>query len=335
MHIIILSQENIELSELEASTLLELRIYTRKNQYMFSDIDKNNIKKISRLAYSKKILEILFICNPKDMSNALYEYDFSKIYKKNFCLRIHDDKLGNKPDNKHNNTTQRFNEAEYASNIWKSLEKQKIKPRVNLKNPETLIEIIIINNNAFVCKQIWDNKEDFESRKAHHKQELHPTAMHPKMARALINILNPKSKEKIIDPMCGAGGILTEAALMNIKCIGYDIDQPQLDRARINLGNLKNCKLKKADATKIKNLKNIVTDLPYGKSSKKSSEIIKLYAEFIKNISGRAVIVFPDFVNYKKILKENLNKKLLVKKIISHYVHKSLTRKIVVIDKKL
>lgn len=322
-----LSQENIELSELEASTLLELKAYTRKKHYLIGNIDKKNQKKISRLAYSKKVLEILFICNPKNMDNALYEYDFSKIYKKNFCLRIHQDL---KEDKHH----QQINESEYASNIWKSLENKKIKPEVKLSNPETLIEIIIIDNDAFVCKQIWDNKEDFESRKAHHKQELHPTAMHPKMARSLINILNPGSEEQIIDPMCGAGGILTEAALMNIKCIGYDIDQPQLNRARINLGNVKKYKLKKADATKIKNLRNIVTDLPYGKSSKKSSEIIKLYSSFVKNISGRAVIVFPDFVNYKKILKENLDKKLEVKKIIDHYVHKSLTRKIVLMDKK-
>lgn len=322
MHLLVLSQENIELSELEATQLLELRIFTREKNIIYSNIDKKNIKKTPRLAYTKKILELLFICNPKDLDEALFNFDFKKYYKKNFCLRIHDD-------------TQKYKEIDYAKYIWQSLESHNnIKPKVELENPETLIEIIIIDDKAFVCKQLWINEKTFESRKAHLKPELHPTAMHPRMASALINILNPKPSEKIIDPFCGAGGIITEASLMKIKSIGYDIDEIQLKRAKINLGKSKIVELKKRDATKIKNLKNVVTDLPYGKSSKKTSEINKLYSAFIKNISGRAVIIFPDFSDYKKILKNNLNKRLEVKKIISHYVHKSLTRKIVLIDKK-
>ncbi len=322
MHLIILSQENIELSELEATQLLELKASTRDKNILYSRIERKNIKKIPRLAYTKKILELLFMCNPKDLSDALLNFDFKKHYKKNFCLRIHDD-------------TQRYKETDYAKYVWRSLESHnKIRPRVDLEKPATLIETIIIEDKAFVCKQIWTNEKTFESRKAHLKQELHPTAMHPRMASALVNILNPEKGTTIIDPFCGAGGIIHEAALMKIKSIGYDIDDVQLRRAKINLKGLKGFKLEKKDATKIKNLKNIVTDLPYGKSSKKTSEINSLYSRFIKNISGRAVIVFPDFSDYKKILKNDLNRKLEVKKIISHYVHKSLTRKIVLIDKK-
>ncbi|MGV8150281.1 MAG: DNA methyltransferase [Candidatus Woesearchaeota archaeon] len=321
MHLILLSQENIALSEIEASSLLELKAFTRQKHIIFSNIDKKNLNKISRLACTKKVLELLFICNVKDLGDALLNFDFKKYYAESFCLRIHDDK-------------HRFNESEYAKYIWRSLESKKIIPKVHLDNPKTLIEILIISNKAFVCRQLLNNKEHFGLRKAHLMPELHPTAMHPRMAKALINILNPKKGEKIIDPFCGAGGIIREASLMNIKSEGYDIDEIQIRRAKINLGNIKNFKLKKCDATKIKNLKNIVTDLPYGKSSKKTTEINKLYSSFVKNIIGRAVIVFPNFSDYKKILQENLNKKLVVKKIINHYVHKSLTRKIVVIDEK-
>jgi len=322
MHLIILSQENIELSELEASSLLELKIFTRQDNIIFSNIDKKNLKKTWRLAYTKKILELLFMCNPKDLSDALLNFDFKKQYKKNFCLRIHDDK-------------KEYKETDYAKYIWQSLEQNsKIKPKVELENPETLIEVIILYNKAFICKQVWKSDAHFESRKAHHKPELHPTAMHPRMARGLVNILNSAKNDLIIDPFCGAGGILMEASLMNIKSYGYDIDDAQLRRAKINMKGLKSFQLEKKDATKIKNIKNVVTDLPYGKSSKKTSQINNLYSNFIKNITGRAVVVFPDFSDYKKILKSNLNKKLQVKKIINHYVHKSLTRKIVLIDEK-
>ncbi|MGV8140887.1 MAG: hypothetical protein ACP5NW_00435, partial [Candidatus Woesearchaeota archaeon] len=78
-----------------------------------------------------------------------------------------------------------------------------------------------------------------------------------------------------------------------------------------------------------------VTDLPYGKSSKKSHELIDLYSIFLKNISGKAVVVMPSFMPYKALLDKNLPKQLAVTNIISHYIHKSLTRKIIVIDRKI
>ena len=175
----------------------------------------------------------------------------------------------------------------------------------------------------------------FESRKAHLKPVLHPTAMHPKMARALINIVNSNN---IIDPFCGACGILTEAGLLGIKFIGYDIDKNVLESARKNLEyydvDSKHYKLILKDSTTLKNLQNVVTDLPYGKSSKKSEELITLYAKFLKNLSGRAVIVMPDFMPYKKLIDKNLPKSLVVLTVIDHYVHKSLTRKIIIVDKK-
>jgi hypothetical protein len=150
--------------------------------------------------------------------------------------------------------------------------------------------------------------------------------------------LNTRPEEKVIDPFCGACGILTEAGLLGLRFEGYDIDSNILDDAVKNLEyydiDSKHYTLEVKDSTKISGLKNIVTDLPYGKSSKKSDELVKLYSEFLANISGKAVVVMPDFMPYKSLLNKNLDKKLLVTDIIDNYVHKSLTRKIIVIDLK-
>jgi len=326
-HLLLLSQENIGLSIYEASSLLELKKYELKKSLLLTKIDKNNIKKINRLANTKKIFRLLLQTDTSSLEKSLEIYDWSKIYKTNFCIRIHMMEPIKKV----------FEERECAKFIWRSLVKNNIKPKVNLDNPKTLIEIFVLKKISYICLLLYENIEHFENRKAHMKPALHPTAMHPKLARTLINILNPGDKEIIIDPFCGACGILTEAGLMKIRFKGFDIDKAMINRAFINLGHyhIKNIDIKQKDATKQKNLKYVVTDLPYGKSSKKSDEIIKLYSEFIKNISGRSVIVFPDFVDYKKILRMNLNKKFSVKKVLSHYVHKTLTRKIVVIDKKI
>jgi hypothetical protein len=77
-----------------------------------------------------------------------------------------------------------------------------------------------------------------------------------------------------------------------------------------------------------------VTDLPYGKSSKRSEALLSLYAKFLRNLAGRSVVIMPNFMPYKKLLEKNLPKSLSVIDIIDHYVHKSLTRKIILIDTK-
>jgi len=325
-YVLQLSQENIGLSAYEASSLLELKSPSLRSNLLLAAISKENLKKLSRLAYTKKAFETLFQCKAGALEKSLLEYDWQKHYEKDFCLRIH--LVGS--------SKKTYAEPDFARFIWRSLARNDIKPKVNLDNPHTGIEIFILKSDAFVCKKVFENLEHFEGRKAHMKPALHPTAMHPKMAKGLVNILNPHEGTSIIDPFCGAGGILLEASMMKIKSVGYDIDRPMLNRARINMLHYKIrpglYRLVNKDSLTLKRVENVVTDLPYGKSSKKSSEIIGLYSRFIKKISGRSVIVFPDFVDYRRILRQNLSKRLKVKKIISYYVHKTLTRKIVVID---
>jgi len=318
-----LSGENLKLARLEAESLLGLEQTKLEGSYLFCTIPTDSMKLIDRLAYTRKIYEIVYTTNRKNLEISLKEYPWMNYYEKNFCVRI--------------TSAEHYDERYYAGFVWQSLERN-TRPQVNLDNPSLLIEIFIDKDTATVSKLLYQNFETFENRKAHLKPILHPTAMHPKMARALINILNPDPKEKIIDPFCGACGILTEAGLLGLKFEGHDIDKKILESAKTNLEYYdikpEHYKLIQGDSTKIKNLKNIVTDLPYGKSSKKSHELIELYAKFLKNISGRAIIVMPDFLPYKKLLDKNLPKSVTVITIISHYVHKSLTRKIILIDKK-
>jgi len=326
--LIVLSMENIELSKYETIIFLGLKTYSMYGNLLIAEVPSSSIRKICRLSYAKKVFELLFECETVELKKKMSAYGWKSEYKKNFCLRIHHDEQSKK-------TSSEIDEKKYASYIWNSLEKSRIKPEVKLDNPVSAFEIFIDKKTCFACRLACENAEDFESRKTEFWPEHHPTTMNPRMARALVNLADC---DEIVDPFCGAGGILIEACLMDIKCKGYDIDKAMLERAEINLHHYgikkHECKLKRLDSTKLKNLKNIVTDLPYGKSSKKSVEITKLYSKFISRIAGRSVIVMPDFVNYKTILKKNLSKKLRIVKMIRHYVHKSLTRIIIIIDKK-
>ena len=224
-------------------------------------------------------------------------------------------------------TTVSIDVEELADIIWDKLKN----PKADMKNPKTILEIIF-SEKIFACLRLWENKEKFEERKAHLRPYNHPTSLHPRLARCLVNLTG---SGQILDPFCGSGGILIEAGLVGLKTIGYDTDEIMLKRAKKNLDSfkIKNYKFHNKDALKVnKKYKSIVTDLPYGKNSK-VKDLEKTYFEFLNNSFNfveKMIVVFPDFVNGKKLIKKTGWK---IKNNFSYYIHKSLTKEIFVLIK--
>ncbi|MBI3035182.1 methyltransferase domain-containing protein [Candidatus Woesearchaeota archaeon] len=248
-----------------------------------------------------------------------------------------------------------MSEKKLAIYIWNSVKD----PKVDLENPKTKIEIFIVKGRAYCGLSVFENKEDFESRKSHLRPFPHPSSLHPKLARALINISGIKDGT-LLDPFCGTGGFLIEAGLMNIKIIGYDISRTMVEGCKKNLEHfkIKACKIKNKNALSINDkFDYVVTDLPYGLNSNaylqynknsiqdKSNKINlknqqknqikaleKFYLKFLKNLRKRlkkkAVIIFPSYANCRKLLK---TAKLKMEKSFSIHVHRSLARRIVLL----
>ncbi len=313
MQIFLLSKQNIDLSKQEVLAL------TKKQDFMLIDnllIINSNFKDYRRLAYTKEVYDLLFISNPKNLLTDMKNFNWQKIYKTNFCLRTHNAKG--------------FREKTLAGYIWNKIKS----PKVNLKSPITEIHLFFIKNKVIGALLKYKNKQEFEKRKPHLRPELHPSSLNPRLARALINITGIE-KDKLLDPFCGSGGILIEAGLINLKPVGYDIDKIMLKRAEINLKHykIKNYKLKQQDATKIKTkFDYIVTDLPYSRKTKKQ-DLTKLYLNFLKTLKKilkkKAVIGFPNFIDYNQLIEKS---KLKIEKEITYYLHKSLTKKIIVLS---
>ncbi|MHA2380624.1 MAG: TRM11 family SAM-dependent methyltransferase [Candidatus Thorarchaeota archaeon] len=57
----------------------------------------------------------------------------------------------------------------------------------------------------------------------------------PKLCRSLLNLAGARPGDTVLDPFCGTGTLLMEAALLGMKCIGVDIDSDQVQGARSNL----------------------------------------------------------------------------------------------------
>jgi tRNA (guanine10-N2)-dimethyltransferase len=311
--IFLLSKQDLELSKQEVLAL------TNKQDFMLIDnllIINSNFKDYKRLAYTKEVYELLFISNPKNLLADMKNFNWQKIYKTNFCLRAHN--------------AEGFTEKQLASYIWSKIKS----PKVDLKSPKTDIHLFFIKNKAIAALSKYKNRQEFEKRRPHLRPELHPSSLNPRLARALINITGIK-KGKILDPFCGSGGILIEAGLSNLKPIGYDTDKIMLKRAEINLKHykIKDYQLKQQDAVKIKIKFNyIVADLPYSRNTKKQN-LAKLYLGFLKTLKKilkkKAVIGFPDFIDCRSLIEKS---KLKIEKEFSYYLHKSLTKKVIIIS---
>ncbi len=333
------SAENLKLSNQELEALFEIYDLDSKKQskHKITIINskkatKAKIKKLSNrssmLKFSGKLISET---SPKNLEKEFQKINWAFI-KCPFCLRI-------KTENPKLKEKIPALERTLSSIIWKSLKK----PSVDLENPITQITIII-NKKAYITEKIWEFKTGrFKDRDPKQKPAFHPTSLKPKLSRLLVNL--SRSKKSLLDPFCGAGSILIEASLLNIKTKGYDIDNRMIQKAFINLIHYK-CKnflLKKLDATKLhKELKSesveaIATDPPYGQSAYVGAkDISTLYKEFLTSASkvlkkgSYIALIHPHKLKKNKFLTKSL------KEISSHslYVHGGLTRKILVLKKK-
>ncbi|MBN2603816.1 MAG: methyltransferase domain-containing protein [Candidatus Thermoplasmatota archaeon] len=206
---------------------------------------------------------------------------------------------------------------------------------VKLQNPEVEVRAIITDTNVYVgVKKITIDRKQFEKRKAQFRPFFSPISLHPKLARALVNLSEIKKGQTLLDPFCGTGGILIEAGLISARIIGSDIDDKLVRGCRENLDfyNIKNYDLFCTDIGNVPEcvtkIDAVVTDLPYGKSTTtKGEEIRSLYGRAFDSISkvlkddGKAVIGIPD----KSLL--DLRKGLFeIKAIYPVKTHNSLTR---------
>jgi tRNA (guanine10-N2)-dimethyltransferase len=291
--IFLLSGEQPDLAREEVLALAGTEDYWQFENVLVADTDF----RYDRLAFTRKVYKHLFECSYKDLASEMDKFDWKSVYKKNFSIRIvniKDARLEEK-------------EAELAKYIWRQVQE----PRVDLKEAVTKIEIIVTEEKIFAGLVLKEIAQDFWSRRPCTRPETHPTTLAPKLARACVNLTGIPVGKVLCDPFCGTGGILIEAGLMRFNTLGFDISSKMLLKCEKNLDffGIKRFRLEKMDATSIRqNLDYVVSDLPYGKGSYASKEVNSLYLDFLKNLQGvlrhKAVIIFPDMVDHRKIIKQ-------------------------------
>lgn len=269
----------------------------------------------SRLGLSHAAFELFFVCNKNQLGKKIAGFSWQKHYKKNFKVTCHH--------------ADSCIERSIAQQVGEKIKNSK----AEMKKPVSWFNFFFVGDKVIAGKLLWQNNEDFESRKVHHWPAPHPTGTHPQIARAMVN-LTGISRGELVDPFCGAGGTLIEAGLMGFTPIGYDIQPELIAKAVKNLQGygIRNFLLAKKDALTLKNAKYLVADLPYGRNTPpKGLEI--LYAKFLARLKqvlkGKAVLGFPSNINYKQLIKKS---RLKIIGEYDYYINERLTKRIVVIS---
>ena len=196
--------------------------------------------------------------------------------------------------------------------------------RVSLSNPLLTVYLIFTDKGNY-----FGYAKPTVSPQRPKKVFRFPSELPWKLCRAMLSLAELNECETLCDPFCGTGSILLEAESMGIRSIGIDYDKKMCDGAKKNLAvNGYNSKIINSSYEHMEKIQDkidgIVTDLPYGISSKSSESPKKLVHDFISIIPKKKKIALM----CKRELADQIE--LKPAKRYEIYRHKSLTRTILV-----
>jgi len=178
-------------------------------------------------------------------------------------------------------------------------------------------------------------RQGWVARRPRSRAFFHPSAIFPKLSRALVNLSGVQPGEAFLDPFSGTGSLLIEASIVGAEPVGIDLARKMVRGARRNsikygqpwLGVIR------ADSRSlpIREVGGVATDIPYGRASsaagRKSSDVLRSLVEGAAGVipGGRKLVVM-----HPKSVKVEEAGGLRIEEELDIYIHRTLTRTITV-----
>jgi tRNA (guanine10-N2)-dimethyltransferase len=199
------------------------------------------------------------------------------------------------------------------------------KTEVDLENPEKTFKAYKKGEKIIITELVQDiDRGLYGKRKNQERPFSSPVSLDPVLARVLVNLSEVSAGETVLDPFCGTGGILIEAGLCGCGVAGLDVKEEMVKGTRENLeeyGIIAH-DIREGEASETLEIFDadvMITDLPYGKASKKEGEPVQAFLELLEEFDGKAVFMW----NEEKVGSYEAD--------FSVYIHRNLTRYIYVI----
>lgn len=327
-------------SELNAILCAEgygYKVLEKLDQVVRLEADLGCVEAAKRRAAFTRLCGLeLFSCKAemREIKKFTYSADLDKILeaKESFAVRV-------KRVKNYASTVDRMS---LERKLGESVLAKTTNTKVNLKNPDrTFIGVLTNEEFIFGVKLAEILPKPFVDRSPKKKPFFHPSAMQAKLARCMTNLARPIAGELVLDPLCGTGSILVEAALIGCRVLGSDVKRRMAKGAFRNMVHFhidpEGILVTDARSLPIKHVDCVVTDPPYGRSAttlkRSTRQIVEEVLKSAHNIirRGRRVcMATPRTLNIG-----HMAKTLGYEHSESHlvYVHRSLTREIGVFEK--
>jgi tRNA (guanine10-N2)-dimethyltransferase len=203
---------------------------------------------------------------------------------------------------------------------------------IDLAHPQLLVRALLSDDVCIIGKTLTQINR--------FRPYFYPGVLLPRIARAAVNLSGIKAHELIFDPFCGTGGLLLEAGLIGATALGSDVDSRMVFGTKMNLDYFGvESALLVQDAMRLalqdECVDAVTTDLPYGRSvsihAQSLGQLTEMALDEILRIlksGARAVLI-----SHNPIEREVLDVGFTIEGRHTQYVHKSLTREIVVVRK--
>ncbi len=214
---------------------------------------------------------------------------------------------------------------------------EKVEGRVSLDDPDREVSVYVGEGGKKTYLAITtprSMRQGWATRRPRSRAFFHPSAIFPKLSRALVNLSGAQPGEVFLDPFCGTGSLLIEASIVGAHPLGIDLARKMVRGARRNslkygqrwLGIVRG----DSRSLPVREVAAIATDIPYGRASSagglESGEILESLVEGASRALPEArklVVMHP------KSLEVGAGE-MRVENELDIYVHRTLTRTITV-----
>ena len=107
---------------------------------------------------------------------------------------------------------------------------------VDLDDPDHELRAVFSGDACVLGWLQVESVRDYGDRRPTDRPFFQPGGMNPLDARAVANIAGAAPGARLLDPMCGTGGVLIEAGLVGASVVGVDAQEKMVRGARENLG---------------------------------------------------------------------------------------------------
>src|SRR5262245_6602382 len=272
-------------------------------------------EELRRLAYSALVLDFLGAGTPDSLP-----FDAAAEVRGAYAIRV-------------SGASGRLRQALYRL-VWHALPD----PRVALNDPDTELHAFVVPGAVWWGRlRLRITDALFADRQTQRRPFFRSYGMQPRKSRCLVNVSGVQPGQRLLDPCCGTGSCLIEAALMGVEAYGSDSDPRAVAGSRANLEALGlDADLRVLDGRRLDawgmTFDAVVSDLPYGSSaSLAGASSRELYGQILQAAAlvlprGRVAVLaapagqLPDDLEQFLVLERHLER-----------VHDSLQREITVL----